>query len=68
MRNLDFQTIVDFLVEHDLLKSNQLIPNIKPTHGPCCTCQKCGHYHDECVCEHNEILTDLLALCQEDRI
>ena len=27
---------------------------IKPTHGNCCTCQKCGQAHDECVCTHNE--------------
>ncbi len=31
------------------------IPTKKPGHGNCCTCQDCGHYHDECVCEHNEI-------------
>jgi hypothetical protein len=22
----------------------------RPTHGPCCTCQRCGHGHDECRC------------------
>lgn len=22
----------------------------KPTHGSCCTCQKCGHDYDDCVC------------------
>jgi len=22
----------------------------KPTHGNCCTCQECGHDHDDCVC------------------
>lgn len=22
----------------------------KPTHGNCCTCQTCGHWHDECKC------------------
>ena len=30
----------------------------KPTHGPCCTCQACGHFYDDfggCVCEHNAI-------------
>ena len=25
---------------------------IKPTHGSCCTCQKCGHDHDECICQY----------------
>ncbi len=28
----------------------------KPTHGNCCTCQACGHPHDECVCRHNELV------------
>jgi len=32
-----------------------ILPHREPAHGPCCTCQECGHYHDECVCEHNEI-------------
>ena len=26
----------------------------KPTHGPCCTCQKCGHSYDECRCDFDE--------------
>ena len=25
-------------------------PFRKPEHGSCCTCQTCGHYHDDCVC------------------
>jgi len=25
----------------------------KPTHGECCTCQKCGYYHDDCTCDDN---------------
>jgi flagellar biosynthesis/type III secretory pathway protein FliH len=29
----------------------------KPTHGTCCTCQKCGFYYDDCKCSSNaEIL------------
>lgn len=24
---------------------------IKPTHGPCCTCQICGHNFDSCRCD-----------------
>lgn len=31
-----------------------IIENIKPTHGNCCTCQTCGQSHEECVCSHNE--------------
>ena len=32
-----------------------VLPQRSPGHGPCCTCQACGHHHDECVCEHNAI-------------
>lgn len=35
----------------------------KPSHGPCCTCQVCGHDHDTCVCEHNTIQALLDAAC-----
>ena len=39
-----------------------IIPPEKPGHGPCCTCQKCGRNHDDCVCQHNEIETAIAAL------
>lgn len=26
------------------------MPWKKPGHGSCCTCQTCGHNHDECQC------------------
>ena len=29
-------------------------PFRKPTHGNCCTCQVCGHYHDECQCGYGD--------------
>ncbi len=25
-----------------------------PTHGSCCTCQKCGNYYDDCICQYFE--------------
>lgn len=28
----------------------------KPGHGPCCTCQRCGHDHDDCLCGISENL------------
>lgn len=37
-----------------LRKNAEKIECIKPTHGNCCTCQKCGYSHEECVCTHNE--------------
>jgi hypothetical protein len=44
-----------------LAKYTDWVPGIgikpiqKPKHGNCCTCQSCGQYHDECICEHNAI-------------
>ena len=32
-----------------------VIPTRKPSHGSCCSCQKCGYFYDECVCAHNLI-------------
>ena len=32
-----------------------------PTHGNCCTCQECGHFHDDCVCIHNMIEAKMVA-------
>lgn len=26
-----------------------------PTHGSCCTCQKCGLYYDSCRCDLDEV-------------
>jgi hypothetical protein len=26
----------------------------KPTHGPCCTCQTCGQFYDDCICQYLE--------------
>lgn len=36
-----------------------VIPKIPMSHGTCCCCRDCGQYHDECVCEHNAIVTAL---------
>jgi len=48
--------IVTDLVEARLLKADKPLAHRKPTHGPCCTCQTCGHHHDDCVCNYNELL------------
>ena len=39
---------------------------IKPTHGTCCTCQRCGHDHDDCLCRINDDLNleDILVAIQ----
>lgn len=43
----------------DMRKHFEIAPDlkvnkIKPTHGNCCTCQTCGHSHDECFCWENK--------------
>lgn len=30
-----------------------------PTHGNCCTCQKCGESHDECRCDLDDVVDEL---------
>lgn len=30
-----------------------------PTHGSCCTCQKCGQFYDDCRCDLDEVVDDL---------
>lgn len=37
-------------------------PLQKPTHGSCCTCQKCGYANEDCVCTHNKIIDDFNKL------
>ncbi len=29
------------------------VDRISPGHGPCCTCQTCGHDYDNCRCQEN---------------
>jgi len=36
-----------------------------PTHGPCCTCQKCGLSHDDCRCCLDEVAEELEKAQQE---
>jgi len=64
MALVSLDKVIELLVRHDILKGNRTIPPRKPGHGPCCTCQKCGFYHDECVCEHNEIIVGLFLIVE----
>ncbi len=60
--------VIDIMIEWGDLFSPDIIKITKPSHGPCCTCQDCGYYHDDCVCYHNELLTELNDLeDQNDR-
>lgn len=48
--------IRNFLYDKFYIKKDAIITKQKPTHGNCCTCQKCGFPHDECKCEENAII------------
>lgn len=54
--------VINLLIEEEILIDKDIIKTTKPSHGPCCTCQKCGYYHDECVCYHNDLMNKLKNL------
>lgn len=47
--------VLEKLVGRDLT----IKPNITPTHGSCCTCQKCGYHYDDCNCEARELVKNI---------
>jgi radical SAM superfamily enzyme len=61
------EKVVNVLVEEGYLKGKELIPhdNSKKSHGGCCYCGTCGHDKDDCVCEHNRLLTHITRLKSE---
>lgn len=55
--------VIETLTKLGYMKGNKLIQPKKPGHGACCTCQTCGYPYDfDCVCEHNQILSELMKL------
>lgn len=58
--------ILDLMVELEIIGQSTIKEHRKPTHGPCCTCQDCGYYHDECVCGDNEIITAVQERLRKD--
>lgn len=64
VQSITLEKLIPFLKDYGIIKHKgidqngllKLLPHKKPTHGSCCTCQKCGYYHDDCVCEHNEFV------------
>lgn len=48
--------LIDRLVSEGFLRKPEDIVRITPTHGPCCTCQTCGHDYDDCACEDKWLL------------
>ena len=63
---IDRCKLIEKLIEHHFLTSEELEPITKPTHGECCCCQKCGNDYDYCVCENNELLTLILELDKKE--
>lgn len=51
-RDTALQLLADYT---DWIPGQGQLEKRKPTHGPCCTCDCCGHFYDDCVCEHNAI-------------
>lgn len=41
-------------------------PIQKPTHGTCCTCQKCGQGHDDCQCDEVALRADAYEEAAKD--
>ncbi|GAF96920.1 unnamed protein product [marine sediment metagenome] len=66
MKFVKFDNVIKLLKEYSDMKDALVyLPHRKPTHGPCCTCQDCGHYYDDCVCLHNEIIMELSKVTEE---
>jgi hypothetical protein len=66
MKFVRYENVIKILKEYsDMKDAEVLLPSKKPTHGPCCTCQTCGHYYDDCICLHNEILLELWKVTEE---
>ena len=59
MKERLYTEVIELLLQKGYLDSPKITPNIKPGHGPCCTCQKCGYHHDDCVCYNNDLLRGL---------
>ena len=55
-----------FRKRNDIPQDLKPIPRVKPYHGPCCCCMTCGRGHDECVCQLNELLADLMAIPKQN--
>ena len=54
--------ILALLYNMGYINNPEQMPIKKPTHGSCCTCQTCGYYHDECICEDNILIAGLIDI------
>ena len=63
MKIVSLDDVIELLIERGNLKGREQLPlDLPMSHGGCCQCRECGHYHDECVCGHNELLAALNEL------
>ena len=59
---VDLETVIDLLIAEGVIRGRALEITTKPSHGSCCTCQTCGWDYDNCVCDHNRILSAINSL------
>ena len=50
---------------NELVAEARGTPFRKPTHGTCCTCQRCGYHHDDCQCYYAEDIEEAWRLVEE---
>jgi len=56
--------ILQLLCDEEVLWDTGIIWTRKPIPGNRCTCQDCGHWNDDCVCQSNRIVQGLVDLFQ----
>ena len=54
--------VKEWLLKLEIINTTEIKEHRKPTHGSCCTCQECGYFYDDCVCENNKILKEIADL------
>lgn len=61
---LNYETIVDLLIEMGYLKGKKILDHSKKDnkYDVMEPCEDCNHFGDDCVCEHNELLSRLKEL------
>lgn len=68
-REEERERVLSVLESEGYLKGRELLPHNDTVkgHGSCCYCATCGHFHDECVCEHNELLQALTTPREDNK-
>lgn len=61
---VDLEGLLTVLIEEGCLKDRYILPKVKPAHGSCCCCVRCGHSYDDCVCDHNNLLQRIMEIVE----